>query len=88
MTTTESNGWLLKIAAGVITTLLTLAIAAIAANLATLNREMIELQAWREQVVTSATVPRTEADLREKILSGNIEQNRLRIEVIERQLRQ
>lgn len=83
----EQNGTgsvILKIAAGVVTTLLTASIIAIAANLVTLNREMIELQAWREQVVTSATVPRAELELREKIIAGNIEQLRLRLEAMER----
>lgn len=78
------NGMLLKIAAGVITTLMTLAIAAIASNLVTLNREMIEMRAWREQLATSATVPRSEIDLREKILAAEIAQVRLRVEAMER----
>lgn len=74
----------LKIAAGAVTTLLTLAIAAIASNLVTLNREMIEMRAWREQLATSATVPRSEIDLREKILAAEIAQVRLRVEAMER----
>lgn len=78
------GGMLLKIAAGVITTLMTASIIAIAANLVSLNREMIGLQAWREQVVTAATVPRSEVDLREKIIAAEIAQLRLRIEAMER----
>lgn len=81
---TEGNGIVLKIAAGVITTLMTASIIAIAANLVSLNREMIGMQAWREQMVTSATVPRSEIDLREKIIAAEIAQLRLRIEAMER----
>lgn len=86
---TNGTGMLLKIGVGVITTLLTAAIIAIAANLASLNREMIGLQAWRAQLDASDsalrnTVPRQEMDLRERIIAGQIEQLRVRMESLER----
>lgn len=84
----SSNGTLIKIAVGVITTLLTASTIAIAANLVQLNREMIGLQAWRNQLDASDSalrnsLPRNEWVLQRQLIEVELEQLRARLNAME-----
>jgi hypothetical protein len=76
--------WIGGIVAAMVAALLVGVVWRISDNLSTLNTQVIQLQAWRSQMDTANSVPRQEIDLRERIVAGQIEQLRVRVESLER----
>lgn len=79
-----------KMSATVLTTLLGLAVAALATNLYTLNRGLLEIQLWKTSLdaqdsIIKNTLPRSEWVLEKVYLSAEIEQLRARIASLELQ---
>lgn len=87
---TDGNGhMLLKWGLGILASLLTLSIVAIAGNLVSLNREMIGLMAWKTNLEAQDSalrnsLPRTEYEIERRYLSAELEQMRARISILER----
>lgn len=90
MTNGQVNGTnvLLKWGGGIMASLLTLSIVAIASNLVTLNREIIGLNAWKAQLDATDSalrnsLPRSEYEIERRYLSAELEQIRARMTIIE-----
>lgn len=82
-----SEGLVIKLAGSLLS--LTVAVLAwlltgVLADVKQLSENMIRLMEWREQITTQNTIPRSELELREKLIAAQIEQMRLRLDGLEK----